>query len=106
MTRNICQRFASDKVFLRELITVINAANYPPTDTQPYLISNQIFFADRIVLHHCDQPASNQLDQCHKQIRRVKWRPTSEAIRGVVDSKEFLCVSGVETLIYFAGSMN
>ncbi|MDJ0801008.1 MAG: GTP-binding protein [Calothrix sp. MO_167.B12] len=102
VTRTIRQRFASDKLFLREVITVINAANYPPTDTQRYLITNQIFFADRVVVNYCDLATGEQIDQCHKQIRGVKWQPTSEAIRGVVDPKEVLRLSRAETSVYFA----
>ncbi|MDJ0617502.1 MAG: GTP-binding protein [Calothrix sp. MO_192.B10] len=105
VTRTIRQRFASDKLFLREVITVINAANYPPTDAQRYLITNQIFFADRIIVNHCDLATGEQLDQCHKQIRGVKWQPTSEAIRGVVDPKEVLGVSGVKASVSLTSSI-
>ena len=105
VTRTIRQRFASDRLFLREVITVINAANYPPTDTQPYLITNQIFFADRVVVNYCDLATGEQIDQCHKQIRGVKWQPIYEAIRGVVDPKEVLRVSGVEASVSLTSSI-
>ncbi len=105
VTRTIRQRFPSDKLFLREVITVINAANYPPTDAQRYLITNQIFFADRIVVNHCDQATGKQLYQCHKQIRGVKWQPTYEAVRGVVAASEVLHLCGDEAPVSLTASI-
>ena len=59
---------------MKEAIIVINAAKYPPTDAERYLVTNQIFFADKIVVNHCDRATDEQISKCHKHIRGVKWQ--------------------------------
>lgn len=93
---------------MKEVITVINAVNYPPTNTQNYLVTNQIFFADKIIVNHCDRATDEQINKCHKHIRGVKWQPIFNAIQGIIDPNEFrvpLTVeasTGVSTVISFS----
>lgn len=95
--RTTRQHFLPEKIFLKEVITVINAANYPPPDTQNYLVTNQIFFADKIIVNHCDRATDEQINKCHKHIRGVKWQPIFNAIQGIIDPNEFRVPSTVET---------
>lgn len=103
--RTIRQSFSPGSIFLKEVITVINAANYPPTDAERYLVTNQIFFANKIVVNHCDLLAAalryratdEQINKCHKHIRRVKWQPTFNATQGIVNTNDFRVPSTVET---------
>jgi len=82
--RTIRQHFSPEKIILKEVITVINATKYPPTDAQRYLVTNQIFFADKIVVNYCDQATDDQIDKCYKHIRGIKWQPIFNAIRGII----------------------
>ena len=105
--RTIRQSFSPGSILLKETITVINATNYPPTDAERYLVTNQIFFADKIVVNHCDTATDEQINKCHKHIRRVKWQPTFNATQGIVDTNDFRVPSveastGVSTVISFA----
>ncbi len=85
---------------MKEAITVINAANYPPTDAERYLVTNQIFFADKIVVNHCDRATDEQINKCHKHICGVKWQPIFNSIQGIVNTNDFCVSSTVEA---FAG---
>ena len=98
--RTIRQSFSPGSIFLKEAITVINAANYPPTDAERYLVTNQIFFADKIVVNHCDRATEEQINKCHKHIRGVKWQPIFNSIQGIVNTNDFCVSSTVEA---FAG---
>jgi G3E family GTPase len=106
--RTIRQSFSPGSIFLKEAITVINAANYPPTDAERYLVTNQIFFADKIVVNHCDRATDEQINKCHKHIRGVKWQPIFNAIQGIVNTNDFRVPStveastGVSTVISFS----
>lgn len=106
--RTIRQHFPYSKIFLKEVITVINAANYPPTDAERYLVTNQIFFADKIVVNHCDSATDEQINKCYKHIRGVKWQPIFNATQGIVNTNDFRVSStveastGVSTVISFA----
>ena len=106
--RTIRQSFSPESIFLKEAITVINAANYPPTDAERYLVTNQIFFANKIVVNHCDSATDEQINKCHKHIRGVKWQPIFNAIQGIVNTNDFRVPStveastGVSTLISFS----
>ncbi|NJM18279.1 MAG: GTP-binding protein [Richelia sp. RM2_1_2] len=93
--RTIRQHFSPEKIILREVITVINATKYPPTDAQRYLVTNQIFFADKIVVNHCDQATDDQIDKCHKHIRGVKWQPIFNAIKGIIQFNQVFPVPSV-----------
>ena len=109
--RTIRQSFSPGSIFLKEAITVINAANYPPTDAERYLVTNQIFFANKIVVNHCDRATDEQINKCHKHIRGVKWQPIFNAIEGIVNTNDFRVPStveastGVSTLISFSSSI-
>ncbi len=94
--RTIRQSFSPGSIFLKEAITVINAANYPPTDAEHYLVTNQIFFADKIVVNHCDRATDEQINKCHKHIRGVKWQPIFNATQGIVNTNDFRVPSTVE----------
>jgi G3E family GTPase len=106
--RTIRQSFSPGDIFLKEVITIINAANYPPTDAERYLITNQIFFADKIIVNHCDRATDEQINKCHKHIRGVKWQPIFNAIQGIVNTNDFRVPStveastGVSTVISFS----
>ncbi|NJM20024.1 MAG: GTP-binding protein [Richelia sp. RM2_1_2] len=106
--RTIRQHFPSAKIFLKEVITVINAANYPPKNAESYLVTNQIFFADKIVVNYCDTATDEQINKCHKHIRGVKWQPIFNAIQGIVNTNDFRVPStveastGVSTVISFS----
>ncbi|MEM7557310.1 MAG: GTP-binding protein [Cyanobacteria bacterium P01_A01_bin.84] len=78
--RTIRQSFSPGSIFLKEVITVINAANYLPTDAERYLVTNQIFFANKIVVNYCDSATYEQINKCHKHICGVKWQPIFNAI--------------------------
>ncbi|WP_414620365.1 GTP-binding protein [Calothrix sp. CCY 0018] len=97
--RTIRQHFSPGNIFLKEVITVINAAKYPPKDAQRYLVTNQIFFANKIVVNHCDCATDEQINNSHKHIRSVKWQPIFNAIQGIVDTNEFSVHPAVETSI-------
>ena len=109
--RTIRQSFSPGSIFLKEAITVINAANYPPTDAERYLVTNQIFFANKIVVNHCDRATDEQINKCHKHIRGVKWQPIFNAIEGIVNTNDFRVPSTVEastsvsTVVSFASSI-
>jgi G3E family GTPase len=94
--RTIRQSFSPESIFLKEVIAVINAANYPPTDAERYLVTNQIFFADKIVVNHCDRATDEQINKCHKHIRGVKWQPIFNATQGIVNTHDFRVSSTVE----------
>ena len=94
--RTIRQSFSPGSIFLKEAITVINAANYPPFDAERYLVTNQIFFADKTVVNHCDRATDEQINKCHKHIRGVKWQPIFNAIQGIVNVNDFRLPSIVE----------
>ncbi|MBV6626664.1 MAG: hypothetical protein KI793_27625 [Rivularia sp. (in: Bacteria)] len=94
--RTIRQSFSPGSIFLKEVITIINAANYPPTDAECYLVTNQIFFADKIIVNHCDRATDEQINKCYKHIRRVKWQPIFNATQGVVNTNDFRVSSTVE----------
>ncbi|MBE9212947.1 hypothetical protein IQ247_09650 [Plectonema cf. radiosum LEGE 06105] len=103
--RTIRQHFSPEKIILKEVITVINATKYPPTDAQRYLVTNQIFFADKIVVNYCDQATDYQINKCYKHIRGVKWQPIFNAIRGIIEFNQVFPVPSVletSTIISFA----
>ena len=81
---------------MKEAITVINAANYPPTDAERYLVTNQIFFANKIVVNHCDRATDEQINKCYKHIRGVKWQPIFNATQGIAKTNDFRVSSTVE----------
>ena len=94
--RTIRQSFSPGSIFLKEAITVINAANYPPIDTERYLVTNKIFFADEIIVNHCDSANDEQINKCYKHIRGVKWQPIFNATQGIVNTNDFRVSSTVE----------
>ena len=81
---------------MKEAITIINAANYPRTDAQRNLVTNQIFFADKIVVNHRDSATDEQINKCYKHIRRVKWQPIFNATQGIAKTNDFRVSSTVE----------
>ncbi|MEO1433852.1 MAG: hypothetical protein AAFV71_33310 [Cyanobacteria bacterium J06633_8] len=59
-------------------------------------VTNQIFFADRIVVNHCHRATDEQINKCHKYIHGVKWKPIFNAIQGIVNINDFRVPSTVE----------
>jgi G3E family GTPase len=88
--RAIRNRFSPSALVLSEVVTVVNAADFPPAGAPKWLVTNQIFFADRVVVNHCDRATAKQLEACIRQIRSVKWLTIEKAVYGAVEPDDIL----------------
>ena len=73
--RAIRNRFASTSLFLSEIVTVMSAIHDPPDTAPAWLLTNHIFFADRIALTHCDLASRAQILERQQSIQSVKGVP-------------------------------
>ncbi|MEM9568718.1 MAG: GTP-binding protein [Cyanobacteria bacterium P01_E01_bin.34] len=73
--RAIRNRFNHTPLVLREIITAISTIAYPPASAPAWLVTNQIFFADRIALTHCDLATPAQILHCQQQVQSIKGVP-------------------------------
>ncbi|MGK7910086.1 MAG: GTP-binding protein [Synechococcus sp.] len=73
--RAIRNRFSRTSLRLSEMITVISAIANSPNNAPAWLVTNQLFFADRIALTHCDLATSEQILQSYQQVQSVKGVP-------------------------------
>ncbi|WP_017324706.1 GTP-binding protein [Synechococcus sp. PCC 7336] len=73
--RAIRHRFAATPLFLSEIVTAIDVTQFPPDRAPTWLVTNHIFFADRIALTHCDRATVEQIRACQATIQSVKGVP-------------------------------
>ena len=88
--RAIRNRFSHTPLVFGEMITVISAIAYPPSDAPPWLVTNQLFFADRIALTHCDLATPAQMLNCVQQVHAVKGVPIVRCQPGQVEMDRLL----------------
>lgn len=88
--RAIRNRFSRTPLVLSEVVTAISAIAYPPTTAPSWLVTNQLFFADRIALTHCDVATSAQILHCQQQVQSVKGVPIVKCQPGQVEGRRLL----------------
>jgi len=86
--RTLQNFFSPEFTFISEAITVVQASDYPPPSAPRWLVTNQIFFVDKVVVNHCDRASAEQIEQCHQHIRSIKWLPILNATQGRVNRQE------------------
>ncbi|MEM8714752.1 MAG: GTP-binding protein [Cyanobacteria bacterium P01_A01_bin.3] len=90
--RAIRNRYSRTPLVLSEVVTVMSAIAYPPTNAPAWLITNQIFFADRIALTHCDLATPAHILHCQQQVQSIKGIPIVKCQPGQVDIGPLLTV--------------
>ncbi|MGK7907057.1 MAG: GTP-binding protein [Synechococcus sp.] len=88
--RAIRNRFGLTPLVLSNIITVMNAVDYPPKDAPPWLVTNQLFFADRIALTHCDLATPEQVFTCQQAVNSTKGLPIIQCQPGNIPLNRLL----------------
>ena len=91
--RAIRNRFNRTPLFLSEIVTVISAVDYPPQGAPSWLVTNQVFFADRIALTHCDLATSAQILNCQQHVQSVKGVPIVKCQPGTIELERLLDIN-------------
>ena len=73
--RAIRQRFDRSQLYLSETIAAIDVTAYPHPEEPQWLATNHVFFADRVVLTHCDLATAGTIRHCERSLRSIKGVP-------------------------------